>query len=49
MLQKILDELLEQAEIAWYEEGVYIEAMYDYSIDKDEWMAEWVERHIVLK
>lgn len=36
----------EEAEIAWYEEGVYLEAMYDPSIDKDEWIANWIEEHI---
>jgi hypothetical protein len=38
-------DLYEEAEIAWYETGVYLEAMYDYSIDKDEWIETWVEEH----
>lgn len=42
------DELYAEAEIAWYEEGIYLEAMYDRSIDKDEWMDTWVREHAQL-
>lgn len=42
------EDLYAEAEIAWYETGVYLEAMYDPWIDKDEWIETYVEEHARL-
>lgn len=44
MMKTQLDELYEEFEIWWYESGLFMEAMYDNSIDKDEWFIDWLEK-----